>query len=80
MENTQENVTGTVRMKLYKGTATVVGRKSPTALYDPGHATFEADEVYDQQNAEGFIKLNALRLRLSTKGRDRISSKLKRLV
>ncbi len=66
----QKNVTGTVRMKLYKGTASVVGRKSPTTLYDPGHATFEADDVYDQKDAEGFIKLNALRLRLSAKKRD----------
>ena len=66
----QKNVTGTVRMKLYKGTASVVGRKSPTTLYDLGHATFEADDVYDQKDAEGFIKLNALRLRLSAKKRD----------
>jgi len=80
VDASQKNVTGTVRMKLYKGTATVVGRKSPTSLYDPGHATFEADEVYDQQNAEGFIKLNALRLRLSTKRCDRISTKQKRQV
>ncbi|MGB1547269.1 MAG: argininosuccinate synthase, partial [Alphaproteobacteria bacterium] len=66
---TQKNVTGTVRLKLYKGAAAVVGRKSPNSLYDPDVATFEADEVYDQKDAEGFIKLNALRLRLAAKKR-----------
>ena len=57
------------RLKLYKGAAAVVGRKSPNSLYDPDVATFEADEVYDQKDAEGFIKLNALRLRLAAKKR-----------
>jgi argininosuccinate synthase len=70
IDASQKNVTGTVRMKLYKGTASIIGRKSPTALYDPDYATFEADDVYDQKDAEGFIKLNALRLRLSAKKRD----------
>jgi argininosuccinate synthase len=58
------NVSGTVRMKLYKGNATVAGRKSDCSLYDPEVATFEEDEVYNQADAEGFIKLNALRLRI----------------
>jgi len=49
---------------LYKGSATVVGRRSPNSLYDPAFATFEEDEVYDQQDATGFIRLNALRLRI----------------
>jgi argininosuccinate synthase len=60
----QANVSGRVRLKLYKGNATVVGRKSNSSLYDPNVATFEADQVYQQGDAEGFIRLNALRLRL----------------
>jgi argininosuccinate synthase len=59
-----EVVTGTVRVKLYKGTVAVIGRKSPFSLYDEAIVTFEEDDVYDQHDAEGFIKLNALRLRL----------------
>ncbi|NQU61167.1 MAG: argininosuccinate synthase [Rhodospirillales bacterium] len=61
------NVTGTVRMKLYKGNVIVTGRKSPKSIYSEETATFEADSVYDQRDAEGFIKLNALRLRLANK-------------
>ena len=61
---TQVNVTGDVRLKLYRGNAMVVGRKSAQSLYDEKIATFEADTVYNQRDAEGFIKLNALRLRL----------------
>jgi argininosuccinate synthase len=57
-------VSGTVRLKLYKGSATVTGRSSPDSLYSLEHVTFEDDAVYDQRDAEGFIKLNALRLRL----------------
>ncbi len=57
-------VTGTVRLKLYKGNVIVEGRKSPNSLYRLDYVTFEEDEVYDQRDAEGFIKLNALRLRL----------------
>ena len=57
-------VTGTVRLKLYKGNVIVTGRKSPRSLYDQDMVTFEEDSVYDQRDAEGFIKLNALRLRL----------------
>jgi argininosuccinate synthase len=59
----QANVSGRVRLKLYKGNVTVVGRKSETSLYDVNVATFEADSVYQQADAEGFIRLNALRLR-----------------
>ncbi|MGH7382444.1 MAG: argininosuccinate synthase [Candidatus Methylomirabilales bacterium] len=64
IDETQKHVTGTARLKLFKGTCTVVGRKSPVSLYDPAMATFEADRVYDQKDAGGFIRLNALRLRL----------------
>lgn len=64
IDKTQERVTGTVRLKLYKGTASVVGRKSPVSLYNADYVTFEEDDVYDQRDAQGFIKLNALRLRL----------------
>ena len=59
----QRDVTGTVRLKLYKGSAMVVGRKADKTLYDPEVASFEAEEVYNQADADGFIKLNALRLR-----------------
>ncbi|HEC01104.1 MAG TPA: argininosuccinate synthase, partial [Sphingomonadales bacterium] len=64
IDKSQEHVTGTVRLKLYKGGVHLVGRKSPESLYSMEHVTFEEDEVYDQQDAAGFIKLNALRLRL----------------
>ena len=64
IDQSQQHVTGTVRLKLYKGSVTVVGRKSPLSLYSEDYATFEADTVYDQKDAEGFIKLNALRLRI----------------
>ena len=57
-------VTGVARMKLYKGSATVVGRKAEKSLYHPDFATFEEDTVYDQKDAEGFIKINALRLKI----------------
>jgi argininosuccinate synthase len=60
----QVNVTGRVRLKLYKGSASVAGRKSDVSLYDPGIATFEEGAGYNQADAEGFIRLNALRLRL----------------
>ncbi|GAA3256490.1 hypothetical protein GCM10020258_15990 [Sphingomonas yabuuchiae] len=61
----QEKVTGTVRLKLYKGQAIVTGRKSPYSLYSEKVVTFEDDQgAYDQRDAAGFIKLNALRLRL----------------
>ncbi|MEO1928635.1 MAG: argininosuccinate synthase [Nautiliaceae bacterium] len=61
IDKTQENCEGTVRLKLYKGNVTVVGRKSPKSLFSPEFATFEEDSVYNQKDAEGFIKLNALR-------------------
>jgi len=65
IDKSQERVEGTVRLKLYKGNATVVGRKSPQSLYSMKHVTFEEDAgAYDQKDAAGFIKLNALRLRL----------------
>lgn len=62
----QRNVTGTARLKLYKGNCTVVGRKSARSLYHPEFATFEKDSVYRQSDATGFIKLNALRLRIQS--------------
>ena len=61
IDKTQENVNGTVRLKLYKGSVMVVGRTSPNTLFDEEFSTFEEDEVYNQKDAEGFIKLNALR-------------------
>jgi argininosuccinate synthase len=60
----QKGVNGTARMKLYKGSVQVVGRKSEHSLYHPELATFEADKIYDQSDADGFIKLNSLRLRI----------------
>ncbi|MBT3375984.1 MAG: argininosuccinate synthase [Lentisphaerae bacterium] len=60
----QKNVTGDVRCKLFKGACHIVGRRSPTSLYKPEFVTFEEDNVYNQADADGFIKLNALRLRL----------------
>ncbi|MDX6612984.1 MAG: argininosuccinate synthase [Blastocatellia bacterium] len=64
IDDTQQTVTGDVRLKLYRGNVIVVGRRSPHSLYSEKVATFEADTVYNQRDAEGFIKLNALRLRL----------------
>jgi argininosuccinate synthase len=64
IDKSQEHVSGTVRLKLYKGNVQVVGRWSDRSLYSLEHVTFEEDAVYDQRDAEGFIKLNALRLRL----------------
>ena len=64
IDHSQRRVTGDVRLKLYKGNTTVVGRKSPHSLYSLEHVTFEEDSVYNQSDAEGFIKLNALRLKL----------------
>src|SRR5690554_1571517 len=71
IDQTQEYVNGTVRLKLYKGNVDVVGRKSDDSLFDEKIATFEEDQgAYDQKDAEGFIKLNALRLRIAAgKGR-----------
>ena len=64
IDETQRTVNGVVRLDLYKGNVTVTGRKSPNSIYSEEHVTFEADTVYNQRDAEGFIKLNALRLRL----------------
>jgi len=64
IDESQKYVTGSVTLKLYKGTASVVARKSDYSLYSQAHVTFEEDEVYDQKDADGFIKLNALRLKL----------------
>lgn len=67
IDASQETVNGEVRLKLYKGTVSVVGRKSETdSLFDANIATFEDDAgAYNQQDAEGFIKLNALRMRIA---------------
>ena len=64
IDKSQEHVSGSVTVKLYKGQATVIARQSPKSLYSMQHVTFEEDSVYNQRDAEGFIKLNALRLRL----------------
>jgi len=65
IDETQKRVTGTARIKLYKGACIVAGRRSQFSLYSEEFATFERDTVYNQRDAEGFIKLNALRLRLA---------------
>ena len=67
IDESQKNVSGKVRVKIYKGSAVVVGRSSKQSLYSLEHVTFEEDSVYNQTDAEGFIKINALRLRLSNK-------------
>jgi len=64
IDESQRTVTGTARLKLFRGNCTVVGRKSAESLYSCDFATFEEDQVYDQKDAEGFIRLNALRLRI----------------
>ncbi|OEU44700.1 MAG: argininosuccinate synthase [Desulfobacterales bacterium S7086C20] len=64
VDETQKNVSGTVRLELYKGNCGVIGRKSDKSIYRSDFATFENDQVYHQQDAEGFIRLNALRLRI----------------
>jgi argininosuccinate synthase len=64
IDETQKTVTGTARVKLYKGNCAIVGRKSPNSLYSEDFATFDTDKVYDQKDAIGFIKLNALRMRI----------------
>ena len=62
IDKSQENVEGDVTLELYKGNIMVVGRNSKKTLYSLNHVTFEEDNVYDQRDAQGFIKLNALRL------------------
>ena len=63
IDKSQANVEGKVRLKLYKGNTMITGRESSMSLYNPNLATFESDDIYSQKDAEGFIKLNALRLR-----------------
>jgi argininosuccinate synthase len=77
IDTSQEHVSGTVRLKLYKGNITVVGRQSPNSLFDSSIATFEDDAgAYDQKDAAGFIKLNALRMRIAAqKGRGFLDKK-----
>jgi argininosuccinate synthase len=72
IDHSQRHVSGEVRLKLYKGGVWVVGRTSPASLYSLAHVTFEEDHVYDQKDAEGFIRLNALRLRLIADRRKRL--------
>ena len=67
IDEAQQPVTGTARLKLYKGNVTVVGRKAPKSLYRPDLATFEAGGDYRQADATGFIRLNALRLKIRAK-------------
>ncbi len=71
IDKSQEDVSGAVRVKLYKGSANVIARASAQTLYSMAHVTFEEDAVYDQHDAEGFIRLNALRLRLLARRRTR---------
>lgn len=73
IDSTQEYVTGTVRVKLYKGNCTIVGRKSPYSLYNPEIATFERGELYNQKDAEGFINLYGLQLKETAKLRKSLS-------
>ena len=74
IDDAQRDVTGTARLKLYKGSATVAGRRAARSLYDPEIATFEADSIYDQADAEGFIRLAALRLRIQALVGKRVTS------
>ena len=74
VDKSQKFVAGTVRLKLYKGLVSVVGRKSLNSLYSESHVTFEADTVYNQRDAQGFIKLNALRLKLLQAAQKRFTS------
>ena len=72
----QKNVTGTVRLRLYKGNIMAAGRKSPVSLYRPDIATMESDptQAYDQGDATGFIRLNALRLKVASKVAAKVAS------
>jgi argininosuccinate synthase len=69
IDSIQEPVNGTARLELFKGGLQVVGRKSPNSLFRADVATFEADDVYDQRDAAGFIRLHALRLRIQSEAR-----------
>lgn len=77
---TQKNVTGTVRLKLYKGNVMVAGRKSPLSLYNPKIATMEADatKAYDQSDATGFIRLQGLRLKVAARAQGIFTPKKER--
>ena len=68
IDKSQTNVNGIVKLKIYKGNVIVLGRKSKSSIYSSKMATFERDDIYNQKDAEGFIKLNALRLKLLKKG------------
>ena len=68
IDKSQINVNGIVKLKIYKGNVIVLGRKSKSSIYSSKMATFERDDIYNQKDAEGFIKLNALRLKLLKKG------------
>ena len=70
IDATQKNVEGKVKLKLYKGNVMVIGRESSKSLYDDAYSTFEKDEVYNQKDAEGFIRLNALRLVIAGKNKN----------
>ena len=74
VDESQKHVAGTVRLKLYKGSVSVVGRKSLNSLYSESHVTFEADTAYNQRDAQGFINLNALRLKLLQAAQKRFTS------
>ena len=71
VDATQKDVSGTVRLELYKGNCKVIGRKSDKSIYRSDFATFESDQVYQQKDAEGFIRLNALRLRIQALMKDK---------
>lgn len=73
IDTTQKYVQGTVKLKLYKGNVEVVGRESDMSLYSEAHSTFEEDEVYNQKDAEGFIRLNALRRIIAGKKRSHLN-------
>jgi len=75
IDQTQKWVEGTVRLKLYKGSVMVVGRSSDVSLFNAEYSTFEEDEVYNQKDAEGFIKLNALRFIIEGKARNKFKNK-----
>ena len=74
VDESQRDVSGLVRLKLYKGSVSVVGRQSSKSLYSESHVTFEADMVYNQRDAQGFINLSALRLKLLQAAQKRFSS------
>jgi argininosuccinate synthase len=71
IDRTQLGVSGTVKIKLFKGTCTVCGRRSPVSLYHPALATFEEEEIYNQKDAEGFINLFGLQLKMGAQVRNK---------